>query len=309
LDGRLDKANPFNDKLGLNFCALAIKGALGQFYVLERGFKMSFVDNYLIEPDQKFELSKRDPRDTGSFKDKDKAKEQTAEDAAAIDDLQNKLYAEGKQALLVIIQGIDGSGKDGTVRAVFNTCGPIGVVMTAYKGPSADELAHDYLWRIHKACPPRGMIGIFNRSHYEDVLVAKVKKFAPPDVIEQRYAQINAFEKHLSENGTRVLKFMLHLSKDEQAVRLQERVDDPTKRWKFNPADLDDRALWDDYMDAYEIAVKRCSTNHAPWHVIPADRNWVRNAVIARIVRQTLEDMNSQFPEPKGWDPKTIKII
>jgi PPK2 family polyphosphate:nucleotide phosphotransferase len=270
---------------------------------------MSFAENYLVKVGKSVDLSKLDPRDTSVFKDKDKAKEQTQKDAEAIDSLQNILYAEGSRALLVILQGIDGSGKDGTVRAVFNTCGPIGVVMTSYKGPSSDELAHDYLWRIHKACPPRGMIGIFNRSHYEDVLVAKVKKFVTPDVIEQRYDQINAFEKHLTENGTRVLKFMLHLSKDEQAVRMQERVDDPAKRWKFKPSDLDDRALWDDYIKAYELALMRCSTKHAPWHIIPADRNWVRNAAIARIVRETLEDMNPAFPEPRGWDPKTIKII
>jgi PPK2 family polyphosphate:nucleotide phosphotransferase len=270
---------------------------------------MSFVEEFLVKPGKSVDLSKYDPRDTGPFGDKEKTKAQTAEDAVAIDALQNILYAEGKRALLVVLQGIDGSGKDGTVRAVFNTCGPIGVVMTSYKGPSAEESAHDYLWRIHKACPPRGMIGIFNRSHYEDVLVAKVKKFATAEVIEQRYKQINNFEKLLSENGTRVLKFMLHLSKYEQAVRLQERVDDPTKRWKFNPGDLVDRALWDDYTLAYEAALTRCSTEHAPWHVIPADRNWVRNGTIARIVRETLEDMNPQFPEPHDWDPKTVKIV
>jgi PPK2 family polyphosphate:nucleotide phosphotransferase len=270
---------------------------------------MSFAENYLVKVGSSVDLSKLDPRDTGSFKDKDKAKEQTQIDAHAIDILQNTLYAEGKRALLVVIQGIDSSGKDGTVRAVFNTCGPIGVVMTSFKGPSVDELSHDYLWRIHKACPPRGMIGIFNRSHYEDVLVAKVKNFAAADVIEQRYGQINGFEKQLTENGTRVLKFMLHLSKEEQAIRLQERVDDPTKRWKFNPSDLDDRALWDDYTKAYEVALERCSTKHAPWHIIPADRNWVRNAAIAQIVRETLEEMKPAFPEPRGWDPKTIKII
>ena len=270
---------------------------------------MAFAENYLVKPGKAVDLTKHDPRYVGDFKDKDKTKEQTQKDAEAIDALQNILYAEGKRALLVVLQGIDGSGKDGTVRAVFNVCGPIGVVMTSYKGPTLDELAHDYLWRIHKACPPRGMIGIFNRSHYEDVLVAKVKKFVTPEVIEQRYEQINQFEKTLSENGTTVLKFMLNLSKDEQAVRLQERVNDPTKRWKFNPSDLDDRALWDDYMKAYETALTKCSTNHAPWHVIPADRNWVRNGAIARIVRETLEEMDPKFPVPKGWDPKTIKII
>jgi PPK2 family polyphosphate:nucleotide phosphotransferase len=270
---------------------------------------MSFADNYLVKPGKSVDLSKYDPRDMGSFKDKDKTKEQTVNDAEAIDVLQNKLYAEGKRALLVVIQGIDSSGKDGTVRAVFNSCGPIGVTMTSYKGPSADELAHDYLWRIHKACPPRGMIGIFNRSHYEDVLVAKVRKFASAEVIEQRYDQINNFEKLLVENGTVVLKFMLNLSKEEQALRLQERVDDPAKRWKFNPSDLEDRALWDDYTKAYEAALTRCSTKAAPWHIIPADRNWVRNGAIARIVRETLEEMDPQFPEPKGWDPATIKIV
>lgn len=270
---------------------------------------MAFTDDYLVKPGKSVDLSKHDPRDMGSFKDKDKTKEQTAADAVAIDALQNVLYAEGKRALLVVLQGIDGSGKDGTVRAVFNVCGPIGVVMTSFKGPSADELAHDYLWRIHKACPPRGMIGIFNRSHYEDVLVAKVRKFATVEQIEQRYEQINNFEKQLSENGTKILKFMLHLSKDEQALRMQERVDDPTKRWKFNPGDLDDRMLWDDYAKAYEAALERCSTKHAPWHIIPADRNWVRNAAIGRIVRETLEDMKPTFPEPRGWDPATIKIV
>jgi PPK2 family polyphosphate:nucleotide phosphotransferase len=271
--------------------------------------EMAFADQYIVQPGKSIDLGKFDPRDVGPFKDKEKTKEQTAKDAVAIDALQNRLYAEGKQALLVVIQGIDGSGKDGTVRAVFNACGPIGVTMTAYKAPNADELSHDYLWRIHKACPPRGMIGIFNRSHYEDVLVAKVKKFASAEVIAQRYGQINDFEKHLVENGTKVLKFMLHLSKEEQAVRLQERVDDPTKRWKFNPGDLDDRALWDDFMKAYEEAISRCSTAHAPWHIIPADRNWVRNASIGQIVRETLEAMNPVFPEPRGWDPKTIKIV
>jgi PPK2 family polyphosphate:nucleotide phosphotransferase len=270
---------------------------------------MPFAEKYQVVPGKSVDLSKHDPRDTGPFKDKDKAKEQTQKDAEAIDALQNQLYAEGKRALLVVIQGIDCSGKDGTVRAVFNTCGPIGVVNTPFKAPSPEEAAHDYLWRVHKVCPSRGLIGIFNRSHYEDVLVAKVKKFAAPDVIEQRYEQINSFEKHLVENGTTVLKFMLNLSKEEQAVRLKERVNDPTKRWKFNPGDLDDRTLWDDYVKAYEEALERCSTKHAPWHIIPADRNWVRNAAIARIVRETLEDMDPKFPVPKGWDPGAIKIV
>lgn len=261
-----------------------------------------------FQPKTGFKLEDVDPRDACGLKDKDAAKAQTAEDANAIDALQDRLFAEGKRALLVVLQGIDCSGKDGTVRAVFNACGPIGVHVHPFKAPSAEELAHDYLWRVHKVTPSRGMICIFNRSHYEDVLVVKVKGFAPPETIERRYGEINDFEKLLADNGTKILKFMLCISKEEQAQRLTERVKDATKRWKFNPSDLDDRKLWDQYMAAYEIAVKRCSSAHAPWHVIPADRNWVRNAVIARVVRETLEEMNPQYPQPKDWDPKGIVI-
>jgi PPK2 family polyphosphate:nucleotide phosphotransferase len=271
--------------------------------------KSVFAARFIAEPGKKFSLGKRDPRDDNAFDDKDKAKEQLAKDAAAIDGLQDRLFAEGKRALLVVLQGIDCSGKDGTVRAVFNTCGPIGVTVKSFKVPSEEERAHDYLWRVHNACPAKGMIGLFNRSHYEDVLVVKVEKFAPPEAIERRYAEINQFEKLISDNGTRILKFMLHLSKEEQAVRLQERVDSPDKQWKFKPSDLETRAKWAEYMSAYEMAVSRCSTDVAPWHIIPADRNWARNAAIARIVRETLEEMNPQYPVPKDWDPKTIKVV
>ncbi len=224
----------------------------------------TFASRFIVKPGDTFSLSSRDPRDDKAFTDKDKAKAQTAADAQAIDALQDRLFAEGQRALLVVLQGIDCSGKDGTVRAVFNPCGPIGVKVAPFKAPTTDELAQDYLWRVHKVCPPRGFIGIFNRSHYEDVLVVKVKKFASPEAIERRYDEINAFEKILSDNGTRILKFMLHISKEEQAERLRERIATPEKRWKFNPGDLDDRALWDDYMAAYETALIRCSTSHAP---------------------------------------------
>lgn len=269
----------------------------------------AFGERYIVRPGKAFKLADCDPRDADGFADKEAAKADTIRDAAAIDALQDRLFAEGKRSLLVILQGIDCSGKDGTVRAVFNHCGPIGVKVAPFKAPNADELAQDFLWRVHKVCPPKGYIGIFNRSHYEDVLVVKVRGFAPPDVIERRYDEINAFEKLLSDSGTRILKFMLNISKEEQAARLTERIEIPEKRWKFNPADLEDRALWADYMKAYEIALARCSTHHAPWYVIPADRNWVRNAAISRIVRETLEDMNPKYPEPKGWDPKTVKVV
>lgn len=268
-----------------------------------------FADQFMVRPGSPFKLADCDPAGGGVFVDKEEAKALTAQDAAAIDALQDRLYAEGKRALLVVLQGIDCSGKDGTVRAVFNTCGPIGVRITAFKAPSAEELAQDYLWRIHKACPPRGFIGIFNRSHYEDVLVVKVKGLASPEAVARRYDEINAFEKQLSGNGTRILKFMLNISKREQAERLRERIAQPDKRWKFSLGDLEDRKLWTSYMKAYEIALTRCSTSHAPWHVIPADRNWVRNAVVSRIVRETLEEMNPQYPQPKDWDPAKIQVV
>lgn len=269
----------------------------------------AFGERYMVKPGKPFKLADCDPRAANGFSDKEATKADTIRDAAAIDALQDRLFAEGKRSLLVILQGIDCSGKDGTVRAVFNHCGPIGVRVQPFKAPTVDELAQDYLWRVHRVCPPRGYIGIFNRSHYEDVLVVKVRGFAPADVIERRYDEINAFEKMLADNGTKILKFMLNISKEEQAERLTERIEIPEKRWKFNPADLEDRALWDDYMKAYEVALTRCSTHHAPWYVIPADRNWARNAAISRIVRETLEEMNPKYPEPKGWDPKTVKVV
>lgn len=230
-----------------------------------------------------------------------------ADDATAINALQDRLYAEGRRALLIVMQGIDTSGKDSTVREVFNATGPIGVQVTAFGKPSDEELAHDYLWRIHRAVPRRGMIGIFTRSHYEDVLVVKVRQLAPPNDIERRYDQINAFEKHLVENGVTILKFMLHISRKEQAERLRERLDDPEKQWKFNPADLEERKRWDHYMAAYQAMLTRCSTAHAPWYLVPSDRKWRRNAIVARIVRGTLEEMNPQ-PRRPGYDPATFTI-
>jgi PPK2 family polyphosphate:nucleotide phosphotransferase len=270
--------------------------------------KKPFAAKFIAQPGKKFSLSKHDPRDQSAFDDKDSAKAQLLKDAEAINALQDRLFAEGKHALLVVLQGIDCAGKDGAVRAVFNACGPMGVTVKGYKAPSEEERAHDYLWRVHNACPPKGIIGIFNRSHYEDVLVVKVEKFAAADAIERRYDEINNFEKLISDSGTRILKFMLNISKDEQAARLQERVDDPAKQWKFKTGDLSTRAKWDEYMAAYETAISRCATEHAPWHIIPADRNWVRNAAIARITREALEELNPQYPGPQGWNPKDIKI-
>ncbi len=252
----------------------------------------------IAPPGQPFDLSARDSGERRLFPDKKEARISLRKDAAVIDELQDKLYANRDRALLVVLQGMDTSGKSGVIRNVFARTSPLGLQVEAFKAPSKTELAHDYLWRIHEAVPRKGRIGIFDRSHYEDVLVVKVRKFAPPEAIEQRYEQINAFEKHLTENGVTILKFMLHVGYEQQGIRLQERLTEEHKLWKFNPGDIEDRKLWPDFMAAYETAVQRCSTSHAPWHIVPADSRTRRNAMIARIVRGTLEAMDLQWPNP-----------
>ncbi|HYE07426.1 MAG TPA: polyphosphate kinase 2 family protein [Planctomycetota bacterium] len=242
-----------------------------------------------------------DPDDKRAFPDRAAAEAGLADDIAAIDRLQEVLYAQQRHAVLVVLQAMDTGGKDSTVRSVFGVIDPLGVRCTSFKKPTSEELARDFLWRVHAHVPPRGIIGIFNRSHYEDVLVARVHALAPKAELEARYEQINAFERHLAANGTTILKFFLHISKKEQAERLGDRLKDPTKHWKFNPGDLDERKRWRDYMKAYELAVTRCSTDAAPWWVVPADRKWYRNAVIARIVRATLEGLDLRYPPaPEG---------
>src|SRR5262245_60128823 len=267
----------------------------------------AFADRFRIEPGVRVNLGRHDPADITAFPDRGAAAEQSAKNGAIINGLQDRLYAEGRRALLVVLQGTDTAGKDGTIRHVFNVTGPLGVTVTAFRRPNEEELAHDFLWRAHLACPRRGTIGIFNRSHYEDVLVGRVRKLAPAKEIDRRYEQINAFEKMLAENGTTVLKFMLHISRKEQGERLQDRLDKAKSRWKFDPGDLEDRKLWDVYQSAYEVMLTRCSTAWAPWHVIPADRKWARNAAVAAIVRSTLEAMDPQYPKP-DWNPKDFKV-
>lgn len=255
-------------------------------------------DALLAAPGEPFDLAKRAPGDRSLFPDKKHARVSLKKDAAAINELQDMLYAQRDRALLVVLQGMDTSGKSGVIRNVFADTSPLGMQVEAFKAPSKTELAHDYLWRIHDAVPRKGRIGVFDRSHYEDVLVVKVRGFAPADKIEQRYDQINQFEKHLTENGITILKFMLHVGYEEQGIRLKERISEAHKRWKFNPSDLEDRKLWPDFMDAYQTAVQRCSTAHAPWYIVPADSRTRRNAMIARIVRDTLEEMNLSWPDP-----------
>ena len=212
---------------------------------------------------------------------------------------QERLYAEDRRSVLVVLQAMDAGGKDGTIKKVFTGLNPQGVEVTSFKAPTEDELAHDFLWRVHKRVPARGRIGIFNRSHYEDVLIVRVHDLVTEDVWRERYQQIRDFEAMLAANGTRIVKFMLHISKDEQAERLQARLDRPDKRWKFRTGDLDERAHWDAYMAAFEDALAATSTPDAPWHVIPANKKWYRDWAVLRILVDTLRDLDPRFPEPE----------
>jgi PPK2 family polyphosphate:nucleotide phosphotransferase len=215
-----------------------------------------------------------------------------------MDQLQRALHAEGTRALLVVLQGRDASGKDGTLRKVFGPLDPLGVTAMSFKAPSELELRHDYLWRVHRAAPPRGTIGIFNRSQYEDVLVVRVRRLAPESVWRPRYEQINLFERILVENGTVMLKFMLHISREEQRERLRARLEDPEKYWKFNAGDLKERELWEEYTEAYREMLQRTSTKIAPWYLVPADDKRVRDVLVARTVAETLERMDPRYPGP-----------
>jgi PPK2 family polyphosphate:nucleotide phosphotransferase len=257
-----------------------------------------FESDYLVRPGKKFSLKDQPTDDTGPFDDKDEAAKAIEKNLARLHELQEVLYAEAKHAVLVVVQAIDAGGKDGAIEHVFSGVNPQGCAVTSFKKPTPLELAHDFLWRIHAAVPPRGMIGIFNRSHYESVLVERVKKFVPKDVWSKRYDHINEFERVLADEGVTILKFFLHISKDEQKCRLEKRLADPAKNWKFNPADLEERKLWDDYQDAYDDMLERCSTDYAPWYVVPADRKWFRNWVLSETIVHTMEALDMKFPPP-----------
>lgn len=221
--------------------------------------------------------------------------------------LQYLMFAESKRALLIVLQAMDTGGKDGSIKHVMTGLNPAGVRVTSFKVPSAEEMSHDFLWRIHHAVPPKGDFGIFNRSQYEDVIVVRVHDLVPRSVWKARYDQINAFEQHLTLNGVTILKFFLHISKDEQKRRIQARMDDPERRWKLSPADFKERDFWDDYQQAYEDALIRCSTPWAPWYIIPADKKWFRNLAVAQIMLETLESLKMKFPKP-SFDPSKLKL-
>ena len=260
---------------------------------------------YRISPGQSPRLAERDTADTqGLVKDHDEeaVEAQVEENLDKLDDLQEQLYAERKQSLIVVLQAMDGAGKDSTIEHVFGALNPQGVRVWNFGKPTEKELAHDFLWRIHKRTPAAGYIAVFNRSHYEDVLIVRVHGWESPEMIERRYDHINNFESLLADSGARIVKIMLHVSKDYQRERLRRRLKKPSKHWKFNPADLEERALWDDYQDAFEVALSRCSTDQAPWYVIPAEERWYRDLAISQLLVETLEDMDPQFPEPE-FDP------
>ncbi len=251
---------------------------------------------YRVEPGRKFDLGDFDPGETKLADDKKKAAAASAEIQQQLGDLQELLYAEHHHKLLIILQGMDTSGKDGTVRHVMSGFNPQGVRVQSFKRPTEEELEHDFLWRVHRQVPGTGEVVVFNRSQYEDVLVVRVHELVPEKVWRKRYRQINDFERMLAETGTVILKFFLHISSKEQRKRLQARIDDPTKRWKFQHGDLDERKLWDDYLKAYQDAIEKTSTDWAPWYVVPSDTKWYRNYIVGSVVRRELERLHMQYP-------------
>ncbi|HEX8697117.1 MAG TPA: PPK2 family polyphosphate kinase [Longimicrobium sp.] len=252
-----------------------------------------------LKPVQKGERVPLDDRDAArpeGLPDDDELEKKTKELGKELGDLQSALYAEGKRALLVVFQARDAGGKDGAIKRVFGPLNPQGSYAASFKAPTEEELAHDFLWRVHRVAPEKGMIGIFNRSHYEDVLVVRVEKLAPPEVWQKRYRQINAFERTLVESGTRILKFFLHVSREEQKERLLARLDDPEKNWKFRVSDLQAREKWDEYAEAYRDVFSRCSTPWAPWYIVPADDKRVRDFLVAKNVVGVLRKMDPKYP-------------
>ena len=266
----------------------------------------SLPEKLRVAPGERVKLQDEDAsRDHGW--EESAARVQTAQLREELGELQYKLYADGRHALLVVLQAIDGGGKDSTTRHVISAFNPQGCTVTAFKAPSAEELKHDYLWRVHRHVPAKGGIAVFNRSHYEDVLVVRVDNLVPPEVWSERYQQINEFEKLLNAADTHVVKIFLHISRDEQKRRFRERIDDPTKQWKFDPADLIKRSQWKAYMSAFEDMLEKCSTTHAPWYVVPGDHKWLRDLAVAQILKETLAALPLRFPQP-SYDPKSIRI-
>lgn len=258
--------------------------------------KLKDTKPYIVGSGEKVELAKIPSDFQGSEFSKKKAYKRIEANAVVMAELAKRLYAENRRSILLVLQGMDTAGKDGTIRSVMRGMNPTSCQVNSFKKPSEEELDHDFLWRIHQVVPRRGNIGIFNRSHYEDVLIVRVHSLVPEKTWQARYQLINDFEKLLASTDTRIVKCFLHISKETQRERLQARVDDPAKHWKFNPGDLSERKKWDDYQCAYEAALQECSTDYAPWNIIPSDRKWYRNLVVSELLRSTLEDMAPEYP-------------
>jgi PPK2 family polyphosphate:nucleotide phosphotransferase len=259
------------------------------------------MSSFRVTDGESFRLADHDTADKDGFEGgKAEGRAEVAKLTDRLDDLQEKFYADGRHRLLVVLQGMDTAGKGGAIRRVFEGMNPSGVRVASFKAPTAPELAHDFLWRIHPQVPGDGEIAIFDRSHYEDVLIARVRGLVPKERWEARYDHIRNFEWMLADEGTTIRKFFLHLSRDEQKSRLEARLADPAKHWKFRKGDLDERELWDDYQEAYEAAIRHTATEHAPWYVVPADRKWMRDLVICKALVETLESLDLKFPEPEG---------
>jgi PPK2 family polyphosphate:nucleotide phosphotransferase len=254
---------------------------------------------YRITPEHPIVLANFDPDETESYKSKQDVKKELKKQCKRLAKLQERLYAQNKYSLLIVLQAMDTGGKDGTIKHVFSRVNPQGCRVWSFKAPTTAELSHDFLWRYHQRTPKRGMITIFNRSHYEDILVVRVKQLVSPEVWQKRYQMINEFERWLTLNNTKVIKFFLHISKNEQKRRLEKRLRNPDKRWKFSSNDLKERKFWDTYQYAFEDAINQCSTVDAPWYVIPANKKWYRNLVVARTVADAIEQLNPQYPEPE----------
>ncbi len=268
---------------------------------------MNLNERLMAKPGTTPDLTRLNPGATPGVKGKKAAAGLLKRNIDRLNELQYLLYAENKHAVLVVLQAMDAAGKDGTIRHVMAGLNPQGCSVTPFKVPSDEERDHDFLWRIHKAAPRIGEFGIFNRSHYEDVLVVRVHSLVPPEVWSKRYEQINAFEKLLADNGVTILKFFLHISKEEQKRRFRKRLEDPRKHWKLSQKDFDERAFWEDYMQAYTEALARCSTPWAPWYIIPSDRKWYRNLAVSQIIVEVLEQLDMQFPPP-GMDVSRFRL-
>jgi PPK2 family polyphosphate:nucleotide phosphotransferase len=261
-----------------------------------------------IPTNQSVSLADIDPRRSGGFANREDAEPLLQQFLCRLEDLQQRLYAERKRAILVILQATDTAGKDGVIRKVIGPLDSRGIHVWSFKGPTEEEQEHDFLWRIHARAPRFGEIAVFNRSHYEDVLVARVLKLVPKELWSRRYEHINHFEEMLADHGTTIIKIFLHISKEEQRARLQSRLDDPSRRWKIDPVDLKMREHWDDFQTAYEDVLSRCSTDFAPWWVVPADRKWYRDLAVAQLLVQTLEKLDPQYPEPTfDWRQVVVK--